>query len=232
MASTRRRFIQLSAAAAATLPSFAFAEAHSPSVRAVEDKLIKARPVSLNKVRILGGPLKTAQDLTAKYLLELEPDRMMAYYRVRAGLPQKAQPYAGWDGGGRNLTGHIAGHHLSAVSLMFLATGDARFKARADYLIRELKEVQDKYGDGYLSALENGREAFAALSKGDIRSGGFDLNGLWSPWYVLHKTYAGLRDAYRHTGNTTALDLEIKFAAWAERVLAPLNDAQIQRMLN
>ena len=53
---------------------------------------------------------------------------MMAYYRMRAGLPKKAEPYAGWDGDGRNLTGHIAGHHLSAVSLMYAATGDARFK--------------------------------------------------------------------------------------------------------
>jgi uncharacterized protein len=203
-----------------------------PHVRAFEEKLMRARPVHLSRVRVLGGPLKRAQDVTAKYLLELEPDRMMAYYRVRAGLPQKAQPYAGWDGGGRNLTGHIAGHHLSAVSLMYLATGDERFKARADYLVRELKEVQDKQGDGYLSALENGREAFAAVSKGDIRSGGFDLNGLWSPWYTLHKTYAGLRDAHRHTGNKTALDVEIKFAGWAEGVLAPLTDDQIQKMLN
>ncbi|HEV8233423.1 MAG TPA: beta-L-arabinofuranosidase domain-containing protein, partial [Gemmatimonadaceae bacterium] len=139
---------------------------------------------------------------------------------------------AGWDGGGRNLTGHIAGHHLSAVSLMYLSTGDARFKTRADYLVNELKAVQDKNGDGYLSALEGGREAFAALSKGDIRSGGFDLNGLWSPWYTLHKTYAGLRDAHRHTGNRTALDVEVKFARWAEGVLAPLSDSQIQKMLN
>ena len=54
---------------------------------------------------------------------------MLAYYRIRAGLPKKAEPYGGWDGGGRNLTGHIAGHHLSAVSLMYAATGDARFKA-------------------------------------------------------------------------------------------------------
>jgi uncharacterized protein len=181
---------------------------------------------------VLGGPLKQAQDLTAKYLLELEPDRMLAYYRVRAGLPQKAEPYAGWDGGGRNLTGHIAGHHLSAVSLMYLATGDARFKSRADYVVRELKTVQDKHGDGYLSALEGGREAFAALSKGDIRSAAFDLNGLWSPWYTLHKTFAGLRDAYRHTGNRTALDVETKFARWAEGVLAPLTDAQVAKMLN
>ena len=35
---------------------------------------------------------------------------------------------------------------------------------------RELKEVQDKNGDGYLGALEGGREAFGAVSKGDIRS--------------------------------------------------------------
>jgi len=214
MRSTRREFVQISAAVASafTLSPMTFSEARNPAVRAIEDKLVKARPVPLNKVRVLGGPLKTAQDLTAQYLLELEPDRMMAFYRLRAGLPQKAQPYAGWDGAGRNLTGHIAGHHLSAVSLMSLATGDNRFKDRAEYLVRELKEVQDKHADGYLSALENGREAFAAVSKGDIRSGGFDLNGLWSPWYVLHKTYAGLRDAYRHTGNTAALEVEIKFA--------------------
>src|SRR4029077_1288551 len=143
-----------------------------------------------------------------KYLLSLEPDRMIAFYRVRAGLAQKAEPYGGWDGRWSNLTGHIAGHHLSAVSLMFQATGDARFKERADYLVREMKEVQDKHGDGYLSAISgatvSGRDAFAALSKGDIRSGGFDLNGMWSPWYVLHKTFAGLRDAYRHAGNKTA----------------------------
>jgi DUF1680 family protein len=181
---------------------------------------------------VLGGPLKRAQDITAKYLLELEPDRMLAYYRIRAGLPQKAEPYAGWDGGGRNLTGHIAGHYLSAVSLMYLATGDARFKQRADHVVRELQIVQNKHGDGYLSALEGGREAFAALSKGDIRSAAFDLNGLWSPWYTLHKTFAGLRDAHRHAGNQTPLSVETKFATWAEGVLAPLDDAQIARMLN
>jgi uncharacterized protein len=240
MASTRRDFLHLSATAAAGLGLGPLSRADARRVldrergaaAALPEKMVRARPVPLNKVRVLGGPLKVAQDATSKYLLSLEPDRMMAYYRVRAGLPQKAEPYAGWDGGGRNLTGHIAGHHLSAVALMYLATGDARFKQRSDVLVRELKEVQDKNGDGYLSALENGREVWAAVSKGEIRSGAFDLNGLWSPWYTLHKTFAGLRDAYRHTGNRTALDVETKFAAWAERVLAPLDDVQIARMLN
>lgn len=192
---------------------------------------MRARPVPLDRVRVLGGPVKHAQDLDGQYLLALEPDRMLAYYRIRAGLPQKGEPYAGWDGGGRNLTGHIAGHYLSAVSYMYRSTGDVRFKQRADYIVRELKAVQDKNGDGYLGALEGGREAFAAVSKGEIRSGGFDLNGLWAPWYTLHKTYAGLRDAYRLTGNRQALDVETKFAGWAERILAPMSEAQVQKML-
>jgi DUF1680 family protein len=191
-----------------------------------------ARPLPLSAVRLTGGPLKVAQDQDAAYLLKLEPDRMMAFYRQRAGLEPKAQGYTGWDGDGRNLTGHIAGHYLSAVSLMYASTGDVRFKERADYLVREMKEVQDKHGDGYLGALANGKEQFIEVSKGNIRSAGFDLNGLWAPWYVLHKTYAGLRDAYRLTGNQVALDLEVKFAGWAEGILSKLDDAQTQKMLN
>jgi DUF1680 family protein len=190
-----------------------------------------ARPLPLPAVRLTGGPLKHAQDLNAQYLLSLEPDRMLAYYRKHAGLEPKAEPYGGWDGDGRNLTGHIAGHYLSGVSLMWAATGDPRFKERVDYIVSELKVVQETQKDGFVGALAGVREAFADVSKGQIKSANFDLNGLWSPWYTLHKTYAGLRDAYRHAGNRTALDLEVKFAEWAERVLAPMNDAQIQQML-
>ncbi len=200
-----------------------------PAQRAIPDA---ARPLPLTAVRLTGGPLKQAQDLNRDYLLKLEPDRMLAYFQKRAGLKPKAEGYGGWDGDGKNLTGHILGHYLSAASLMQAATGDARFKERVDYLIAELKAVQEANGDGYLGALANGRERFAEVARGDIRSGGFDLNGLWSPFYVLHKVYAGLRDAYRFAGNRTALELEIKFAAWAEGVLSRLDEAQAQKMLN
>src|SRR6266516_4914 len=194
--------------------------------------VVKVRPLPLSAGRLHAGPLKHAQELDARYLLDLEPDRMLAYYRDRAGLRPKAEPYGGWDGDGRNLTGHIAGHYLSAVSLMWSATGDPRFKQRADYLVGELKQVQDAHGDGYLSALKGGRKAFAELARGEIRSAAFDLNGEWSPWYTLHKTYAGLRDAYRHTGNRMALEVETRFAAWAEGILSRLSDEQLQHMMN
>ncbi len=216
----------------------AFTEAQDPGVRVFEQNILQARPLPLNKVRLTGGPLKRVQDLTADYLLQLEPDRMLAGYRIRAGLKPKAEGYGGWDAvDSRQLTGHIAGHYLSAVSLMFAATGKEEFKKRADYIVTEFKEIQDKRRNGYLGAIidrdgTDGRELLERVSRGEIKSSGFDLNGLWSPWYTLHKTYAGLRDAFRFTGNKTALELEIKFAEWAERILAPLDAGQIQRMLN
>jgi uncharacterized protein len=205
----------------------------------------QALPLPLSDVRLTGGPLKHAQELDAKYLLELNPDQIMYYLREDAGLKPKA-PHGddGWDGPGRNLTGHIAGHYLSAVSYMYAATGDPRFKQRADYMVEQLKEVQDAQGGGYIGALKgdervdgtnrlvDGKILFERIAHGEIRSGGFDLNGMWSPWYVEHKIFAGLRDAYHYTGDRTALQVEIKFAAWVGSIVTNLNDAQDQRMLN
>jgi uncharacterized protein len=221
--------------AAALLPTLARAQAGNPAIDS-ESRLVKARPLPLDSVRLTGGPLKRAQDLEFEYLLALEPNRMLAFLRRSAKLEPKAQGYGGWDGDGRQLTGHIAGHYLSGVSLAWAASADPRFKERADYIVNELKLIQDAQSDGYLGALMDkdridGKVLFEQLAKGIIRSGGFDLNGMWSPWYVQHKIFAGLRDAYRYTGNRTALDVEVKFAGWAERILAPLTDEQIQRML-
>jgi len=230
-----RKLFLVASLASVFLPGHAFGQKPN-AARASEGKILKVRPLPLNSVRLTGGPLKHAQELDAEYLLQLDPDRMLAYLRQRAGLEPKGKPYGGWDGAGRQLTGHIAGHYLSAVSLMWAATGDARFKERADYIVSELKTIQDAQGDGYLGALldnqgVDGKVRFQELCKGIIRSGGFDLNGLWSPWYVEHKIFAGLRDAYRYTGNRAALDVEIKFAGWVESIVSKLDDEQTQKML-
>jgi uncharacterized protein len=225
-----------------------FSAPASPAINPVIPLL--AHPLPLSAVRLTGGPLKHAEDLDAEYLLKLEPDRMLFHLRERAGLEPKAkQGYGGWDAGGRQLTGHICGHYLSAISYMWAATGDPRFKERIDYIVSELKQIQDKQGDGYLGALMgnarppqrgaqnqrsellDGKLLFAQLAEGKILSGGFDLNGMWSPWYVEHKIFAGLRDAYRLAGNRTALEVETRFAEWADGILSKLSEAQIQRML-
>jgi DUF1680 family protein len=219
--------------AAALLVSFPLTAASGPVKPAIAPK---ARPLPLQDVRLTGGPLKAAQDRNADYLLSLSPDRMMAFLRAAAGLAPKAAGYGGWDGADRQLTGHIAGHYLSGVSLMYAATGDRRFKDRADYLVAEMRAVQDKHGDGYIGAQTDraktpGKILYGQIAAGDIRSSGFDLNGMWSPWYVEHKIFAGLRDAYRLAGSGDALAAEIRFAAWAESIVAGLDDAQVQKML-
>jgi DUF1680 family protein len=220
------------ASAVSTVAAVQQRGAKPPALKRILPKVNEvATPLPLTAVRLTGGPLKRAQELDAEYLLKLEPDRMLSFYRTRAGLPKKAEPYGGWDGEGRQLTGHIAGHYLSAVSYMWAATGDPRFKQRADYIVDELKLVQDAHQDGYAGAIMGGKEALQQLVAGTIKSSSFDLNGLWSPWYTLHKTYAGLRDAYRFTGNRKALDVEIKYAEWAGSILSKLDDAQTQKML-
>ena len=134
------------------------ATAAEPAAPAIHPSVpYQAMPLPLSDVRLTGGPLKRAQDVDAEYLLKLEPDRMLYYLRKRCGLEPKAESgYGGWDGDGRQLTGHIAGHYLSAISYMYAATGDPQFKQRVDYMVSELQEIQNKNGDGYIGALMGG----------------------------------------------------------------------------
>ena len=62
---------------------FAHAASVQPKVQ------FKAVPLPLSSVRLTGGPLKKAQDLDAAYLLELQPQRMLAFLRQRAGLDRR-----------------------------------------------------------------------------------------------------------------------------------------------
>ena len=98
------KFVIVALVVAGPAPARQIKNAITPAVPDV------ARPLPLSAVRLTGGPLKQAQDLDADYLLKLEPDRMMAYYRKRAGLEPKAEGYGAWDGDGRNLTGQSPVH--------------------------------------------------------------------------------------------------------------------------
>lgn len=80
---------------------------------------------------------------------------------------------------------------------------------RINYIVDELDRIQKTDEDGYLGAFTDGNKIFEEeLAKGVIRSMGFDLNGIWSPFYTHHKVLAGLRDAYRLCGNNKALEVE------------------------
>ncbi|MBX3427175.1 MAG: glycoside hydrolase family 127 protein [Pirellulales bacterium] len=187
------------------------------------------RPFDVRQVKLLDGPFKEAQDADAAYLLTLKPDRLLSWYRKDAGLEPKAEQYGGWEAMG--IAGHSLGHYLSACARMHHADGDEEFRRRVDYVVAELAACQEAGGDGFVGAMPRGREVFAEVARGDIRSRGFDLNGSWVPWYTLHKLFAGLIDAYRLCDNEQALDVASRLGRWAIETTADLTPEQWQQML-
>lgn len=183
----------------------------------------------LSDIALLNSPFLHAQELDKKYLLDLEPDRLLAPYLKEAGLTPKAENYTNWENTG--LDGHIGGHYVSALSLMYASTGDTEIKQRLDYMLAELKRCQDANGNGYLSGVPNGKVIWEEISKGNIRANSFGLNDRWVPLYNIHKIYSGLRDAYMYTGNEEAKTMLIKLTDWAIELVSGLTDEQIQEML-
>jgi len=189
---------------------------------------IEAHAFSLKDVRLLDGPFKKAMDLDAKYLLDLEPDRMLSRLHEHAGLEPKGKVYDGWEALG--LSGHILGHYLSACSMMYAASGDERFLKRVNYLVDEVALCQKAHGNGYVGGVLEAKRIFAEVARGEIETKKFRLNGGWVPWYNLHKLYAGLLQAYHYCDNKKAKTVVIGLADWAGSVTGKLPDEKLQAM--
>ena len=183
----------------------------------------------LSDVRISASPFLDAQNTDLHYLLELEPDRLLAAFQREAGLPLKRESYGNWESSG--LDGHLGGHYLSALALMYASTGDAEVLRRLNYMVSELKKCQQKNGDGYLGGIPGGKQAFDQIAQGKLQADNFSVNGKWVPWYNLHKIFAGLRDAYKYAGNDDAKKMLIALSDWALDLTNHLSDDQMQNML-
>jgi uncharacterized protein len=184
----------------------------------------------LQEVQLTSGPFKKAQEVDLKYILDLNPDRLLAPYLISAGLPTKAERYGNWENIG--LDGHIGGHYLSALSMMYASTGNKEVKTRLDYMISELARCQNKEGNGYVGGIPEGKVFWDRIHKGDIDGSGFGLNNTWVPIYNIHKLFAGLVDTYNYTGNEKAKEIVIKLGDWFIELIRPLSDEQIQKILN
>ena len=181
-------------------------------------------------VQLLSGSVFShAMSKDSAYLLQIEPDRLLARFYENAKLPVKAKVYGGWESDG--LSGHTLGHYLSALSLMYGATGNTEFKERVDYIVSELARCQTARKTGYVGAIPKEDSLFYKVSIGDINSSGFDLNGGWAPWYTVHKVMAGLVDAYLYCNNDKALSVATGMADWTGNIIGKLNEQQMQKML-
>lgn len=80
--------------------------------------------------------------------MAMNPDRLLAPFLREAGLAPKAPSYTNWENTG--LDGHIGGHYISALSMMYAATGDTTVYNRLNYMLNELHRAQQAVGNGFI----------------------------------------------------------------------------------
>lgn len=184
--------------------------------------------VPLRNVQLLDSPFLHAQNTNKNYLIGLDVEKLLAPFRREAGLPYK-ETYGNWESTG--LDGHMGGHYVSALALMYASTGDKAVLQRLNYVVAELKKCQDKLGSGYIGGIPDSKKMWDEIARGDIRADNFSTNERWVPWYNIHKIYAGLRDAYWYADNKDAKRMLVKLSDWTIELTKNLSPEQMQTML-
>ena len=190
---------------------------------------VQMESFDVKDVTLTPSAFKHAEEMDIRYLLGIDPDRLLAPYLKEAGLKPKAENYTNWENTG--LDGHIGGHYLSALTYMYASTGNQEIKGRLDYVISELKRCYDANGNGYISGVPGGKQIWKEISEGNIRAASFGLNDRWVPLYNIHKIFAGLRDAYLIYGSKECREMFIGLTDWMYRLTSALTDEQLQDML-
>lgn len=134
----------------------------------------------LSDVRLTAGPFLEAQQTDLRYMLAMDPDRLLAPFLREAGLAPRQPTYGNWEETG--LDGHMGGHYLAALAMMTAATGDPAVRRRLDYFVAELKRAQDTNGNGngYLGGIPGGSAAWQDVVRGTVKADNFSVNGKWS----------------------------------------------------
>lgn len=228
MADVSRRGVIASSLACSVLPARAFGTRSGAN---------HATPFPLAQVRLKPSIFLTSIAANQRYLLALEPDRLLHNFYAGAGLATRGEAYGGWEA--RGIAGHSLGHYCSALALLYAQTGNPVLRERVAYVVDALARVQDAHGDGYAGGTTverdgrtvDGKIVYEELRRGIIRSTGFSLNEGWVPLYTYHKVLAGVLDAHRLAGLAPALRVAIGLADYLGRILERLDDRQIQDIL-
>ena len=237
----RRDFVRVSAmsiaaaAAAKALAPMAPASAQTSGTALLQQNLppyagagssAPVRPFPLYKVSLGNGLFQEKRDRMLNFARLYDERRFLVLFNNNAGRPNPpgVSVPGGWEDGGL-LSGHWAGHYMTALAQCYADQGDEVFKTKLDWMVHELGACQDALAasgatahPGYLGAhpedvvLRLGPPRFA------VYGGNLEIN-TWAPWYTQHKIMRGFLDAYELTGNERAFEIVLKMAEWAHRAL-------------
>lgn len=164
-------------------------------------------------VHLLPGLFKEREEINRNYLMELSNQALLHNFYLEAGFvlpglqvvddPTTANLHWGWEAPTCQLRGHFLGHYLSAAAALSAMNDDEELHAKLNFIIKELERCQKQCGGKWLAPIPE--KYLGMLQKGQY---------VWSPQYVMHKTFMGLTDAYRFTGSTKALELAENLADW------------------
>ncbi len=158
------------------------------------------RNFSLNAVELCEPVLENAFRKEQEYLRSIDTDRLLAGFRITAGLEPKAERYpGGWEDS--EIAGHTLGHYMTALSQLYAATGAKDIEERLNYILQELSACQAESGFLFASS----EELFDRLERGEPA---------WVPWYTMHKILAGLLAVYQLGGRPQALEIAVKLGVW------------------
>ncbi|WP_428964950.1 beta-L-arabinofuranosidase domain-containing protein [Micromonospora fluostatini] len=172
LSASRRQILQASAigvgavATATVLPATAAQAAPAPGGAATGSTALGAappdpgpggtapvRPFPLRDVRLGTGLFQEKRDRIKDYLRQYDERRFLVLFNNQAGRPNPpgvAVP-GGWEDGGL-LSGHWAGHFMTALAQSYADQGEAIFKTKLDRMVDELAACQAaitaRMGDG------------------------------------------------------------------------------------
>ena len=164
----------------------------------------------IQNVKLLESEKAVKRDRDLAYLLELDSRSLLFSFYTEAGIAgplnlrlSELNIHDGWDNPVSQIRGHFTGHWLSAAARIFQETGNQELKAKADFIVAEIRRCQVINGNGWAFSIPE--KYLYGIRKGQH---------FWAPQYVCHKTMMGLLDMYQFAGNKTALEIVKECAQW------------------
>lgn len=196
----------------------------------------------LSEVTLGESPMRNAMILNDSVLLEYDANRLLTPFCRQTGIKGWEERYPNfdnWGSGAFRLDGHLGGHYLSALSLAYASADSKDVKdkmlQRLNYMVDMLDECQRKFDSdttglyGYIGGLPD-NSVWIKMYSGDLS--GFNENRGNVPFYVQHKIFAGLRDAYIYADSKKAFECLEKLCEWGINLVARFDEEEMQDILN